>query len=441
MIGNSKPPPEEAKPTENLKSPIRSTICEHRLPGSSLAHPDQMYLAAASINTTSDPKIMPNLPLEIIDNIFFFCTRGTLFNCLTLSQDYIGLAIMQLYRSVPTQYYRNVATDGKHVRKACKPAVFESPPNPSLKQVLRLAHYRYAVRDVDDVGNTLCSPDRLPNFAKIVADYPRIRGLKWKHLDNECTYSLERNSENAWTNLQLEVYHPAALLGRAKGQLKRLMTKIGTGVSSLKLYDWGDDREDEYYDLFWDMDMDMDITETYLAFVNTMGPHINQLQTLDISRTPYGEYSDDIEPVAKTLPPSLVNLTLMRRDTVEIERFLKCTLPNLAKFTFSLDFPDSWAYTSRSGASDEVKSSPNLKQAVMLVPDAHEWEYEPAPPSAMDTASWLADILPFRCDLTVKLDSEAMCCGRSSPHPWIHRWMIDVEKIYRFHRATMGKSG
>jgi hypothetical protein len=135
-----------------------------------------MHLAVASINMTSDPKIMPNLPLEIIDNIFFFCTRGTLFNCLTLSQEYVGLAIMQLYRSVPTQYYRRIGNLDE--RKAYKPAIFEAQPNPSSKEVLRLAHYRYAVRGVEDVDNTLCDPNRLPDFAKIVADYPRIRTLK-----------------------------------------------------------------------------------------------------------------------------------------------------------------------------------------------------------------------------------------------------------------------
>jgi hypothetical protein len=394
-----------------------------------------MYLAVATINMTSDPKIVPNLPLEIIDNIFFFCTQGTLFNCLTLSQDYVGLAIMQLYRSVPTIYYRKVRTDGKPVTNTCTPSVFQTPLNPSLQQALRFAHYRYAVRYIEDTNDILWGgPYGLPDFAKLVADHPRIRGLKWRQAD-ECDYSLERNGQNSWTNLQLKVYHPPIMLYRSRGQLKRLMKEIGTGISSLKVYDWSDDMEEDYY---WDNDIDISMNQLYRAFIKMIGPHINRLQNLDISRDSYGGYANDIEPVAKILPPSLVNLTLKRRDTVEIERVLKCTLPNLATFTFSLDVPDSWAYTSRSGASDEVKASPNLKQAVMLVADAPEWEYEPAPPSAMDTASWLADILPFRCDLTVKLDSETIC-SRSSPHPWIHRWMVDVEKIYRFHRTTMGK--
>jgi hypothetical protein len=437
MIGNSKPAAYEGVPTEKSGSAISSDVCEHRLPGSSLAHPDQMYLAAASINTTSDPKIMPNLPLEIFDNIFFFCTCGTLFNCLTLSQDYIGIAIMQLYRSVPARYYRNVTTDGKLVLDCRQPAVFQAPPNPSSEQALRLAHYRYAVRDIDD---TLCGwVDRMPEFAKIAEDHPRIRSFRWRQPFQKCSYLLERNVDGTWTNLCLDVADPGAILShRGDKYLHRLTKETGAGVSSLVFLDRGYP-DGDYEDHFGN---DMTSSDVFFAFLDIVRPFTKELHTLHIKREDYAEYDHSIEPIAKLLPSTMVNLSLELRTPQDIERILRCTLPNLETLTFSLDFPDNWAYTSGSGASDEA--SPNPKQAVMLVAGREDWgredwDREPVPPSAMDTGSWLADILPFRCDLTVKHDCEAMGCGRFSPHPWLQRWMVDVEKIYRFHRTTMGK--
>jgi hypothetical protein len=225
---------------------------------------------------------------------------------------------------------------------------------------------------------------------------------------------------------------------RGEDYLQLLKRETGMGVSSLKFKDI---YEEEYHEDLVDIYGNMTINEMNLAFLKMIGPHVNRLQTLDISRESYGGHSDDIEPVLKIIPPSLVNLTLLQSNTDEIERVLECTLPNLAKFTFSLDFPDNWAYKSRSDASENVEAFPRLRKAIMLVADCGGWEDKPGPPSAMDTASWLADILPFDCNLTVKHNPELMCCGHCAIQPWIHRWMVDIEKFYRFHRTTMGKSG
>lgn len=396
------------------------------------------FTAASSTDNSSDTKTMPNLPLEIFDNIFFFCSTRTLFNCLTLSQNHVGIAIIQLYRSVPTRYSRQVEKDGKLERESRATYLFSKHTSTSLPsdQDARLLQYRHAVREIDDVDNVICNKDRLPALSEIVQKFPRLGTFRWVQKHLFCHFSLSRNEDGEWNDLYVNAFNLDIWYHGGGIYLKSLTKATKTAVTSLAFYDTAimepyDENDSEY-----SMSGDMDIGDSFFGFIGEMEPHFEQLRFLHIGRAPVGRYGIGIGPVAELLPETLVRLILERRTIDDIEEVLGCTLPKLEHLEFSLDTSEKWTYTSKSGAPGKTETSPKLKTVLFLVRDIIVEEYGedgPIPPSAGDMGAWLADTFPPECDVSVEFEPEGFFIF---PTPFCRRWIEDVKGAYLSHRTA-----